>query len=123
MLGGLSLRYWAVKTLGEFYTRTLQTVVGQQIITQDPYSMIRHPGYLGTFLMEIGAGLAIANWVVLAILVSVGVLLRFYRIQAEEEMLKTEFGKQYQVYSEKTWRLIPFIYGYCRSSPNFTAPD
>lgn len=110
MLGGLSLRYWAAKTLGEFYTRTLQTVAGQSIIAQAPYNVIRHPGYLGTFLMEIGAGLAITNWVVLVILVIIGVFSRFYRIQVEEEMLKTEFGKQYQVYSERTWRLIPFIY-------------
>jgi len=110
MLGGLILRYWAAKTLGEFYTRTLQTVEGQKIIDQAPYSVIRHPGYLGTFLMEIGAGLAITNWVVLAIIVVIGVLSRTYRIQVEEEMLKTVFGEQHRVYSEKTWRLIPFIY-------------
>lgn len=88
----------------------MQTVEGQQIIDKAPYSVIRHPGYLGTFLIEIGAGLAIANWVVLAIIVVIGVLSRFYRIQAEEEMLKTVFGGQYKTYSEKTWRLIPFIY-------------
>lgn len=115
MLGGLSLRYWAAKTLGEFYTRTLQTVAGQSIIDQAPYNIIRHPGYLGIFLMEIGAGLALTNWVVLVVLMMIiGVFSRFYRIQVEEEMLKTEVGKQYQVYSERTWRLIPFIYGCCR---------
>ncbi|MGL6339252.1 MAG: isoprenylcysteine carboxylmethyltransferase family protein, partial [Waterburya sp.] len=68
MLGGLSIRYWAAKILGEFYTRTLQTIAGQQIITKAPYSQIRHPGYLGTFLIEIGAGLAIANWIALTII-------------------------------------------------------
>jgi protein-S-isoprenylcysteine O-methyltransferase Ste14 len=110
MLGGLILRYWAAKTLGAFYTRTLQTVEGQQIIEQAPYNVIRHPGYLGTFLMEMGAGFAIANWIVLAIVVIIGASSRFYRIQAEERMLKTEFGEQYRVYSEKTWKLIPLIY-------------
>lgn len=92
MLGGLSLRYWAAKTLGEFYTRTLQTVAGQSIIDQAPYNIIRHPGYLGIFLMEIGAGLALTNWVVLVVLMIIGVFSRFYRIQVEEEMLKTEVG-------------------------------
>ena len=31
MLGGLLVRYWAAKTLGEFYTRTLQVIQGQKI--------------------------------------------------------------------------------------------
>lgn len=110
MLGGLSLRYWAAKTLGEFYTRTLQTVEGQQIIDQTPYNVIRHPGYLGTFLMEMGAGLAIANWIVLGTIVIIGIASRTYRIWVEEEMLKTAFGEQFRVYSETTWRVIPFIY-------------
>jgi protein-S-isoprenylcysteine O-methyltransferase Ste14 len=110
MLAGLTLRYWAAKTLGEFYTRTLQTVEGKQIVDQAPYSKIRHPGYLGTFLMEIGAGLAIANWLVLTILVVVGLSSRVYRIRTEEEMLVAKFGGQYQAYSENTWRLIPFVY-------------
>jgi protein-S-isoprenylcysteine O-methyltransferase Ste14 len=110
MLGGLVLRYWAAKTLGEFYTRTLQTAEGQQVIDHAPYHMIRHPGYLGTFLMEIGAGLAIANWVVLAIIAVIGISSRLYRIRVEEEMLRTALGDSYKIYSEKTWRLIPFIY-------------
>ncbi|MGL6342307.1 MAG: methyltransferase family protein, partial [Waterburya sp.] len=87
-----------------------QTIAGQQIITKAPYSQIRHPGYLGTFLIEIGAGLAIANWIALTIILVIGILSRVYRIQTEEEMLKTTFGEQYQIYSEQTWRLIPFIY-------------
>ncbi|PZD74382.1 hypothetical protein C1752_01375 [Acaryochloris thomasi RCC1774] len=41
MLGGLSLRYWAAKTLGKFYTRTLQTIEEQQIIDKAPYSLVR----------------------------------------------------------------------------------
>lgn len=110
MVGGLCLRYWSAKILGEFYTRTLQTLEGQTIIDQAPYNFIRHPGYLGTFLMEIGAGLALTNWIVLTIILIVGVVSRFYRITIEEEMLKAEFTKQYTTYSEGTWKLIPFIY-------------
>ena len=59
MLSGLALRYWAAKTLDQFYTRTLQIIEGQKIVSQAPYNVIRHPGYLGTLLMEIGAGLAV----------------------------------------------------------------
>lgn len=110
MLGGLAIRYWAAKTLGEFYTRTLQIVEGQKIVDRVPYNVIRHPGYLGTWLMEIGAGLAVTNWVVLLAAVVIGITSRTYRIGAEEKMLEASFGEQYKVYSDKTWKLVPFLY-------------
>jgi protein-S-isoprenylcysteine O-methyltransferase Ste14 len=110
MLGGLVVRYWAARTLGEFYTRTLQIVEGQKIIKQAPYNLIRHPGYLGTFLMEIGAGLAVKNWLVLLVILIIGIMSRIYRISAEEKMLEERFGQQYKIYSEKTWKLFPFLY-------------
>lgn len=110
MVSGLTLRYWAAKTLGEFYTRTLQIIERHQIVDRGLYRVIRHPGYLGTFLMEVGTGLAVTNWIVLPVITLIGVVSRAYRIRAEEEMLETAFGAQYKEYLAKTWRLVPFIY-------------
>lgn len=110
MLGGLTLRYWAAHTLGQFYTRTLQIVEGQEVVDQAPYSVIRHPGYLGTLLLQIGAGLAVTNWIVLLAAVVIGTTAQTYRIRAEEKMLQEHFGETFQVYSAKTWKLLPFVY-------------
>lgn len=110
MLSGLRVRAWAAATLGKCYTRTLQIVEGQKIVDRAPYNVIRHPGYLGTFLMDIGAGLAFTNWVVLVALVVIGIPSRAYRIDAEEKMLEVSFGEEYKVYSDKTWKLVPFLY-------------
>jgi len=62
MLLGLALRFWSMRILGEYYTRTLRVTDTQAIISQGPYRIIRHPGYLGTifaglvlrWLLEIG---------------------------------------------------------------------
>lgn len=110
MLVGLTIRYLAAKTLGKFYTRTLQIFEGQQIVEQGLYRLIRHPGYLGTLIMDLGAGLAINNWAICLAILLTGFMPRLYRIYVEEEMLEGIFGEQYRDYSEKTWRLIPFIY-------------
>jgi protein-S-isoprenylcysteine O-methyltransferase Ste14 len=110
MLSGLALRYWAARTLGNFYTRTLQVLNGHQIVTQAPYHVIRHPGYLGTMLMEVGAGLAVTNWIVLIVVTVSACSSRAYRIGAEEKMLNARFGQEYQTYADKTFKLVPFVY-------------
>ncbi|MBW4615102.1 MAG: isoprenylcysteine carboxylmethyltransferase family protein [Desmonostoc vinosum HA7617-LM4] len=110
MFIGLTIRYWAAKTLGEFYTRTLRILDGHQIVNQGIYRVVRHPGYLGTFLMDIGAGLAVTNWIILLVIAVTGIVSRAYRIRKEEQMLETAFGEQYKTYSDKTWGFVPLIY-------------
>jgi protein-S-isoprenylcysteine O-methyltransferase Ste14 len=110
MLGGLTLRAWAHKTLGAFYTRTLRVIENQHIVVQGPYRIIRHPGYLGMILMFVGAGVATLNWMATAIAAVVLLAAYIYRIRSEEAMLITELGHQYKVYKARTSRLIPFVY-------------
>lgn len=33
-----------------------------------------------------------------------------YRVRNEEAMLKSHFGKEWDVYASKRWRFIPFVY-------------
>lgn len=110
MIAGLTLRYLAAKTLGEFYTRTLLVTPEQQIIAQGIYKIIRHPGYLGVLLGSMGGGLATSNWMVIVTILVTKFIGLGYRIYSEEEMLKTAFGDKYTAYMKNTWRLIPFIY-------------
>jgi protein-S-isoprenylcysteine O-methyltransferase Ste14 len=78
-------------------------------VTRGPFSVIRHPAYLGELLMVAGCLYAIpANWIPLAIGMMV-VWLVVIRIQAEERLLLT--GKSYEVYAAKVrWRLIPLVW-------------
>lgn len=110
MVAGLFIRIHAARTLGEYYTRTLKTQSKQVIIKNGLYSMIRHPGYFGVFLMWIGAGLIMRNWIVLSLLIAVQLTGYSYRINKEERMLKENFGKEYNDYMKRTKRLIPFLY-------------
>lgn len=110
MFLGLVLRYVAAQTLGQFYTRTLQICEAHQIVDQGLYRFIRHPGYLGLLVMEIGAGLAVKNWIAFLFISMTGFVSRLYRVRVEERMLEDRFGEQYSLYAKKTWRFLPFLY-------------
>lgn len=110
MLAGFLLRIWASRVLGAFYTRTLRTSTEQHLITQGPYRLIRHPGYLGDLLLWLGAGLATANWITVVVITLSMVGAYWYRMQAEDAMLAAAFPQEYQSYASRTWRLIPFLY-------------
>lgn len=110
MISGLTLRYLAAKTLGEFYTRTLLVTPEQQVIKQGVYKVVRHPGYLGILIASVGAGLATANWIVVVTIIMTKFIGLSYRIYSEEAMLKVALGDNYRAYMENTSRLIPFIF-------------
>jgi protein-S-isoprenylcysteine O-methyltransferase Ste14 len=110
MVAGLTLRYWAGRILGRFYTRTLRVADDQVLVERGPYRMIRHPGYSADLLMWGGAGLATVNGIVATVLVLVMVWSYRYRIECEEAMLLVTLAPHYQSYRERTWRLIPYIY-------------
>ncbi len=110
MVGGVVLRVWAIRVLGEYYTRTLRTAEQQSLVDRGPYGVIRHPGYLGVLMLWVGASLATANWIATLLIALVMFVAYTYRIQSEELMLAATFGEQYRRYAARTRRLIPFLF-------------
>lgn len=106
---GLVVRVVALRTLGRYFTRTLQHVDGQTLVRAGIYRCVRHPGYLSDLLIFFGAALALQNGIVLAVVVVSFVPAYAYRIGSEERMLTRVFGIEYAQYRRDSWRLIPFI--------------
>ena len=96
--------------LGRFYTRTLVTLSDQTLVRREPYRRIRHPGYLGSLLVWVGASLALAPPPIAAMVAVI--LIRTYarRIRHEEHMLSERFGPACAAYCERSWRLVPFAH-------------
>jgi protein-S-isoprenylcysteine O-methyltransferase Ste14 len=81
----------------------------QKVVDHGPYRYIRHPSYLGLFLIVIGIGLALHSWAgILVLLVMNGVAFG-YRMHVEEKVLVSELGDDYVQYIKRTKRLIPYI--------------
>jgi len=58
----------------------------------------------------LGLGLALENWVSIAILVVLPLAGHLYRISVEEKVLVGHFGQSYADYMKRTKRLIPGVY-------------
>jgi protein-S-isoprenylcysteine O-methyltransferase Ste14 len=109
MLLGVALRWYAIRTLGGFFTRDVAVSADQPVVRHGPYHSIRHPSYSGTFLTMLGVGLALANWAGLVVLL-VGVLLgHLNRVRVEERALLQNIGQPYVDYMRRTKRFIPWV--------------
>jgi protein-S-isoprenylcysteine O-methyltransferase Ste14 len=107
---GFLIRVVAMRTLGEFFTRTLRIREKHRVVSEGIYRRVRHPGYLGTILFFVGSGIATAN-LITTLLILAAILPTFVRrIAVEERMLTDQLGEEYSDYKAKTWKLIPFVF-------------
>jgi protein-S-isoprenylcysteine O-methyltransferase Ste14 len=104
-----ALRIWPVFVLGHRFSGLVAIQPGHTLVTSGIYSVIRHPSYLGLLVNSLGWALAFRS--------GVGVLLTALlipplvaRIRAEERLLRTHFGSEYQDYCRRTSRLVPGLY-------------
>jgi protein-S-isoprenylcysteine O-methyltransferase len=109
-LGGLALRWWAIVTLGRFFTVDVAIHNDHRLVTRGPYRFLRHPSYTGLLAAFAGLGLTLGSWPALAVLglPLTAVLLR--RIQVEEGVMSERFGAEWSAYASRVRRLLPFLW-------------
>lgn len=107
---GISIRVWAIRTLGRHFTATVMLTPDHRLVKSGPYKWVRHPSYLGAFMAIVGCPLFLnAYWAILVAVILMSIAY-YLRIGVEEKMLSTYFGRQYQDYKKNTKRIIPFIW-------------
>jgi protein-S-isoprenylcysteine O-methyltransferase Ste14 len=106
---GGALRIWPVFVLGHRFSGLVAIQPEHALVTSGIYGVILHPSYLGLLINSLGWSLAFRSGVgVLLTVLLIPPLLA--RIDAEENLLHSEFGDDYNAYRSHTWRLIPGIY-------------
>ena len=78
-----------------------------ELITEGPYSIVRHPLYVFSLVGAIGIGLASENILVLAVLVIFYLSYYPLTILVEEKKLVDKFGQAYPDYIKRTPRFLP----------------
>jgi protein-S-isoprenylcysteine O-methyltransferase Ste14 len=106
---GGALRLWPVFVLGRRFSGLVAIQPGHTLVTSGVYGVIRHPSYLGLLVNALGWGLAFRAGVGL-LLTALMLPPLLARIRAEERLLRTQFGAEYDAYCARTSRLIPGLY-------------
>ena len=106
---GGALRLWPVYVLGNRFSGLVAIQQGHTLVTDGIYRVIRHPSYLGLLLNTLGWALAFRSGVGL-LLTALTLVPLVARIRAEERLLQSQFGAEYDAYRARTSRLVPGLY-------------
>jgi len=120
-VSGFSIRAWTIATTPKGTSgRNTEEQVAESLNISGIYSMVRHPLYLGNYLMWIGIVVFTFNiWFVLV--VSLAYWIYYERIMfAEERFLEKKFGKDYLDWSLKVPAFLPSLKDRIKSKVPFS---
>lgn len=107
---GLALRYVSIIYLGKYFTRDVEVSETQELVSKGPYLLLRHPLYLGLYLLTISVPLFFSNWMMSIISAVMMFLILNHRMTIEENMMENILKDTYKDWKDKRHRFIPFIY-------------
>ena len=105
---GYCLIIWVFEK-NSYASRTIEVVEGQKVITTGPYSIIRHPMYLGVLVMYLLTPIALGSWWAMPIFLMFIPLL-VWRILDEEKVLLRDLPSYNEYCQERRYRLLPRIW-------------
>lgn len=109
-LVGITLRYTSTILLGKYFSRDVHVEKNQALVSHGPYRILRHPLYLGLFLLVVAVPTFFNNPVAVVIaMFSMGRVLN-RRMELEEKNMEKVLGETYKNWKNKRYRFIPFIY-------------
>lgn len=107
---GFVILIWGVIVMRIRYFNVQPEVkINANLVTKGPYKIIRNPMYLGLILFFTASIISNFSFFNLGVLIILIIVL-ISKIGMEEDLLSERFGKEYENYKKKTYRLIPYIY-------------
>jgi protein-S-isoprenylcysteine O-methyltransferase Ste14 len=108
-LAGMLFYFWSRTYLGRLWSGQIVIMQDHQLIETGPYRLLRHPLYTGFIGMFVGTAIVSGQY---HALVGVAFCIVAYarKIPMEEAALRAEFGEAFDVYRQKRWAFIPWVY-------------
>lgn len=109
-ISGMTMRWIAILSLKKEFTVKVSILKDHKLKKDGLYTWIRHPSYTGMFIYGLGYGLSFHSILCVILVMSAVWFSTHSRILVEEQVLESHFGKEYQEYKLKSWKLFPGIY-------------
>lgn len=109
ILLGATIRIISKLYLGDNFSHSVKIDTKHKLVTTGIYSQLRHPSYLGTFLIIGGAALTLPPTACIIVIILVFIFAE-KRVAREEELMVKHFGKAYNDYITKTKKYFPYLY-------------
>ncbi|MEY3431595.1 MAG: hypothetical protein RIS53_493 [Bacillota bacterium] len=106
---GLWLRYRGSQLLGNHFTRHVAVSSSINLVSKGPYRYLRHPLYLGLFIITIAFPIYVGNLYALIIGLPLLTFVFAWRMRIEEKALRL-VHPAYANWAKSRYRFIPFIY-------------
>lgn len=103
------LQVYAYKSLGNNYAQDIVIMKDHKLIKSGIYRFIRHPQYLSQILSDLGAGLALLNFLIVPLVLFVEFPLFILRAINEDRLLEKHFSEEFVSYKKRSGFFIPFI--------------
>jgi protein-S-isoprenylcysteine O-methyltransferase Ste14 len=92
-----------------FTSAVIEVDTDQKVVSTGPYAIVRHPMYIGAFVMLLGVPLALGSWWGLLTVIPIMFVIVWRLLDEEKFLAKNLPG--YSAYRDKVrYRLLPFIW-------------
>ncbi len=105
---GLLIVFFVFKE-NTFTSAAIEIDTEQTVISTGPYALVRHPMYIGAFIMLIGVPLALGSWWGLLAVIPI-VLVIIWRLFDEEKFLAKNLPGYTEYQKNVRFRLVPFVW-------------
>lgn len=109
VIAGSLLRRHCFRVLGKFFTGAVTVQSDHVVVDRGAYRWVRHPSYTAGIMMFAAIGVALGNWVSIAVMTLVPIAAYSYRVKVEERALLASLGEPYRAFMQTRKRFVPFV--------------
>lgn len=109
MLGGIALRYAAIRSLGRYFGNRITILPDQSLVRTGIYRWLRHPSETGLLAIVLGTCLLLGSPVAATIGCLVLLPVVLWRIAGEDRQLAAAYAEEFAAYRRDVAGLVPFL--------------